>query len=119
MLTKKVSEMFALKAVFLIAFLAGSLQAQVEPDRSGVGQAEFRSTELNIENSYRLPGELPAQASTNAAADLSALGVRSDAGFVDTPGGRWATLLLAEPLLPGRGVDTPASAGLSFWSRKK
>ncbi len=42
MLSKKVSEMFELKAVFLMAVLAGSLQAQVDPDRSGVGQAEFR-----------------------------------------------------------------------------
>jgi len=109
MLTKKASAMFGLKVLVLLAVLVGSLQAQVEPDRSGVGQAEFRSAELNIENRYRLPGQLPAQASANAAADLAALGVRGDAGFVDTRGGRWATLLLAEPLLPGRGVGNGLS----------
>ena len=109
MLTKKASEMFGPKWMFLAAVLAGSLQAQVEPDRSGVGQAEFRSANLNIENSYRLPGELPAQALANATADLAALGVAGDAGFVDTRGGRWANLLLAEPLLPGRGVGNGLS----------
>ncbi len=41
MLTKKAIEMFGLKWMFLAAVLATSLQAQVEPDRSGVGQAEF------------------------------------------------------------------------------
>ena len=53
----------ALTASLLIAVLSGSLQAQVAPDRSGVGQAEFRLNELTIENEYRQPNGLPAQAS--------------------------------------------------------
>ena len=74
-----------------------------------MGQAEFSSAELTIDNSYRLAGQLPAQALANATADLAALGVRNDAGFVDTRGGRWGNLLLAEPLLPGRGVGNGLS----------
>jgi len=89
--------------ILLLALLAAPLQAFEEPDRSGLGQAEFRIAELTIENEYRQPWELPAQAMANAQADLAALGVRSDAAFVDRRGGRWATLLLSEPLLPGRG----------------
>jgi hypothetical protein len=89
--------------VLPLAIVAGVVQAIEEPTRSGVGQAEFRVPELNIENEYRQPWELPAQATANAEADLAALGVRSDAAFVDRRGGRWATLLLSEPLLPGRG----------------
>jgi len=102
MLINKVSGIFALKVLFLIAVF-GSVQALQETDPSGVGQAEFRSPILNIENTYRLPRDLPAQALANAQADLNALGVRSDSAHVDTRGGRWASLLLAEPLLPGRG----------------
>ena len=99
MFVRKVSAVFGLKVLFVTALLTGSVQAQVEPDRSGVGQAEFRSTELNIQNEYRLPKELPAQAASNAAADLAALGLTGNSGRVDKRGGRWATLMLSEPLL--------------------
>jgi hypothetical protein len=99
----KASESFALKALLLLAVVAGSVQAFEEPDRSGLGQAEFRAPELTIENEYREPRELPAQAMANAQADLTALGPGAQAGFVDVRGGRWATLLLSEPLLPGKG----------------
>jgi hypothetical protein len=75
MLLEKTTRLFALKAFFLMALLVSSLQAQVAPDRSGVGQAEFRAAELNIQTHYRTPNELPAQAMANAAADLAALGL--------------------------------------------
>ena len=103
MLTTLVRREFGLITLVLTAFLAGSLQAQVEPDRSGVGQAEFRLAELTIENEYREPRELPAQAAANAAADLAALGPGAKSGHIDVRGGRWATLLMSEPLVPGRG----------------
>ena len=85
-----------------MTLVAGSLQALQEPDRSGLGQAEFKVEELTIENEYREPRELPAQASANAQADLAALGPVAK-GHVDMRGGRWASLLLSEPLVPGKG----------------
>jgi hypothetical protein len=100
---KSVSHYPALWAFLLLVIVAGGVQAFEEPDQSGIGQAEFRIAELNIENEYRQPWQLPPQALANAEADLGALGVRSDAAFVDRRGGRWATLMLSEPLLPGRG----------------
>ena len=109
MLTQKTSVTFELKVLFAIAVLAGSLQAQVEPDRSGVGQAEFRLNELNIENDYLLPNALPVQAASQAAADLASFGLPANSGRIDTRGGRWATLMLAEPLLPGQGVGNGLS----------
>ena len=89
MLIKLAHRDFGLKTLALTAVLAGSLQAQVEPDRSGVGQAEFRLAELTIENEYREPRELPSQAAANAAADLAALGPGAKSGRIDVRGGRW------------------------------
>jgi hypothetical protein len=82
----------------------GSTAAQIERDRSGVGQKEFRQAELTIVDSYQLPKELPAQAAAQAAADLADLGLREDGGHLDVRSGRWGTLLLTHPLIPGRGV---------------
>ena len=48
MFIRKADSMFALTVLLLIVAFSGSLQAQVGPDRSGVGQAEFRLNELNI-----------------------------------------------------------------------
>ena len=91
----------------LLGFLlciAGSIQAFETPDRAGVGQTEFRASELSIDTRYYLPAELPASEASKAAADLAALGMPAAAGRVDVRGGRWATLLPANPLVPGRGV---------------
>ncbi len=98
---RKASFIFIL--FFLMAILAGPLQAQVEPDRSGLGQAEFQLSELDISHDFRLPVELPDKASPDAVADLNALGLSANAGMIDVRSGRWATLMLAEPMLPGRG----------------
>jgi len=94
---------FGLKALCLVALLAGPLQAQVEPDRSGLGQAEFRLTELDIDNDFRLPADLPGQAGPDAVGALNVLGLSANAGMIDVRSGRWATLMMSEPLLPGRG----------------
>ena len=72
--------------------IAGNVAAQVEPDKSGVGQAEFRLDALTIDNQYRLPVELPDQAAANARADLNTLGVGTNNGRVDRRSGRWASL---------------------------
>ena len=109
MLIRKTTPLVALNVLFLVAIMAGSVHALVEPDRSGVGQAEFRLAELTVENSFRASPELPPEAAENAAADLAALGLDADAGLVDVRGGRWATLILAKPLLPGGGAGNDLS----------
>ena len=103
MLIRNFKVNIGLKLFFLLALVAGSLQAQVEPDRSGLGQAEFRLSELDIDNDFRLPANLPDKAGPDAVNDLNVLGLSANAGMVDMRSGRWATLMMAEPLLPGRG----------------
>jgi hypothetical protein len=86
-------------------FFAGFAKAQVEPDKSGVGQAEFHLDALTIDNQYRLPVELPDQAAANARADLNTLGVGTNNGRVDRRSGRWASLIMAKP--PGLSRSNP------------
>jgi hypothetical protein len=102
-------------AIFLSIFLSGSVLAFDAPDRSGVGQAEFRATELKIENAYRLTEELTGPDASKAMADLAALGIPATFSRVDVRGGRWSTLLPAEPLVPGQGVGNRLTwAGLGM-----
>ena len=102
----------SLPLLFLIAS-ASSVWAQVQPDRAGLGQKEFRHPGLNISRAFRRPNELPPQAAGQAAGDLAALGAATNGGRVDVRGGRWATLIMARPLIPGKGVGNGLSwAGL-------
>ena len=91
-------------ALLILIAAAGSILAQVQPDRSGLGQAEFRHPGLSIRNSWQRSKELPPQAAAQAAGDLAALGANAASGRLDVRGGRWATLTLKEPLLPGGGA---------------
>ena len=103
MLIRNSKLIFGVKVLFLMAILSGPLQALVEPDRSGVGQAEFRLDELDINNEFRLPVDLSGPAASAALANLNALGASANAGRIDVRSGRWATLMLTKPLMPGRG----------------
>ena len=102
----------SLPLLFLIASVS-SVWAQVQPDRAGLGQKKFRHPGLNISRAFRRPNELPPQAAGQAAGDLAALGAATNGGRVDVRGGRWATLIMARPLIPGKGVGNGLSwAGL-------
>ena len=54
-------------ALLILIAAAGSILAQVQPDRSGLGQAEFRHPGLSIRNSWQRSKELPPQAAAQAA----------------------------------------------------
>ena len=98
--------------VFLFALAAaGQLAALVVPPRSPVGEKAFRHPDLDVKAAYQRPSELPAPAAARAAGDLAALGLPADRGLLDVRGGRWETLLPAEPLLPGAGVGNELTWG--------
>lgn len=103
MLIRDVSFRTGLALFIILAVFSGSSQAQVEPDRSGIAQAEFRLDELDIQHSFRSPRQLPTLVTSDAERDLSNLGLSNESGLIDVRGGRWATLMLSEPLIPGKG----------------
>jgi hypothetical protein len=109
MLIRDFSFRSGLVLFLVLVIFSSSSQAQVEPDRSGIAQAEFRLDELDIQHSFQSTKQLPAQAASNAKRDLSLLGLSEEAGLIDVRSGRWATLMLSEPLIPGKGKGNTLS----------
>ena len=91
--------------LFLTATFSHSLWALVPTDDSiGVRQKSFKHPDLTISNVLQQTNQLPSQAAAIAQKQLSGLGLAAAQGHFDVRGGRWGTLLLKQPLLPGNGV---------------
>jgi hypothetical protein len=89
----------------LAAVVAGSAFAY-QADRSGLSplaMLEFSSPELEAIPQNARIDDLPQAVMGSKLADLAALGVSGDAGILDTRGGRWRTLTLSRPMIPGNG----------------
>ncbi len=85
--------------------LAGTLQAQVEPDRpADLAAKSFRHADLEGEDVFVAPGELPLKAAGAAVSRLDALGVSKSSARLDARSGRFVTLLPTAALIPGDGV---------------
>ncbi len=76
------------------------LAALVEPESSATRDKSFRHPDLYVGNVYVPAAEV---ASTRATQDLAELGVDPAGAFMDVRGGRWGTLIMSKPLLPGSG----------------
>src|SRR5262245_48343452 len=107
------------RAVWIVGGLAAVLAgvpvgAVVKPDRSSpVGQKEFRHPALHIPNalersdSAAVKGRLPVQPGK--------LGVAAENAFLDVRSGRYGTLVITQPLIPGTGRgNTLTWAGLGM-----
>ena len=94
-------------AALLPCLLASTLlvlpaEGAVAPADSPLRQKEFRHPGLHITNLERPLGELgPAMAGRGL--DLVRLGAGPGNAFFDWRGGRWASLILSQPLIPGDG----------------
>ena len=101
--SRKVLSSFCL--LFLLAIVTGGhLWAVDVPELSAVGEREFRHPDLDIDLVLRETAKLPPQAAARAMADLAALGAPAEHGRVDARGGRWGTITLSSPLVPGKGI---------------
>src|ERR1051325_1378904 len=92
-----------LTAAMLAAALAGPLLAVVRPQASPLRDLAFRKPELYVPNVYRRVDEVTGVEAPPLSGDLEALGVAADRALLDVRSGRWGTLLLRQPLLPGTG----------------
>ncbi len=106
------------------------LAAVVEPDHSPVRDKAFRHPDLSIRDLYipgarlwrdvpgarlwrdapgvrlwrDVPGVRLRHDASEAMATLDALGVEPGNAYLDVRGGRWGTLIMSRPLLPGDGA---------------
>lgn len=89
-----------------VALTAGSgpVAAQVRVERPAPEVETLRHPDLFIPNVYRSVESLEPSLAEPERRRLAALGVSSDRALLDVRGGRWGTLILARPLVPGSGV---------------
>lgn len=91
-------------AVVLFLLVAVSAFAVTEPAAdSPLADKAFRAPDLYISHVYTPAAELPPTLAATRVAQLTALGVAGEHGFVDRRTGAWGTLILSTPLVPGTG----------------
>ena len=116
---RSVPRPFVLAGVLLLATVPDT-GAAVVPEASPLQEKAFRHRDLAPrELQERLSSLHPATAD-RIQADLDALGLSPRSAFHDSRGGRFSSLVLSEPLVPGRGnslawPEGAASGGEAAW----
>ena len=83
--------------------LAVAAQAAVAPPDSAIRAKTFRHPDLARSSQHEPLNRLQPATAAALGHELAALGVSSDHGFYDARAGRWGSLILSEPLIPGSG----------------
>src|SRR5512145_2835759 len=93
------------QAALVAAWLAaGALEAAMAPQKaSPLARREFRHPELQVDQGLSRVEEQPLATCGPLLDALAELRTASSSAYVDTRTGRFATLIPAEPLLPGTG----------------
>src|SRR5215471_8901060 len=93
--------------VFACVFLgvrALLLHAAVAPsDNRAAMEKTFHHPDLWVREHQEKLSELSASVQSAAGSDLAKLGVQPDLGFYDSRVGRFVSLVLREPMIPGTG----------------
>jgi trimeric autotransporter adhesin len=97
-------QLIRLLALAAIVTAAASAHALQPPEPRDLHDLEFRHAELWWGSLYQPLHELPAAISSERSGELDALGVRLHNAFLDVRSGRWGTLILTRPMIPGTGV---------------
>jgi hypothetical protein len=92
-----------------IAFTATPCVHALEPHDSPVASKAYRHPALLIPSLERPLGQLPPTSNARPE-DLSVLGAGPQGGFYDWRAGRWGSLVVSRPLIPGRGVGNTLRA---------
>ena len=93
---------FALAAGLLVA---SSAEAVVKPPDSPVREKAFRHPDLDVRSPVQPLSSLQPATAAALEQELAALGVTREYGFYDVRAGRWGSLILSEPLIPGTEIE--------------
>lgn len=94
--------------VLAAIFTAPAVFTVVPPGSdSPLQQKELRHPDLWYENVFRPVAELPVEVSRQLGGDLSRLGIDPSNAYFDPRTGRWGTLIVRQPLIPGSGAGNP------------
>jgi hypothetical protein len=98
----------ALLPVMLVGAMVQPSLAVVVPKDSPLEKKVVRNPNLNIVNVERSPADLGAPA-VPGKLDGQLAGLGAQSGMYDWRGGRWSSLVLAHPLVPGTGFGNTLS----------
>jgi hypothetical protein len=99
-MVERTAFVFALAAGLLVA---SSAEAVVKPPDSPLREKAFRNPDLDIRSPHQPLSSLQPSMAGALEQELAALGVPREHGFYDVRAGRWGSLILSEPLIPGTG----------------
>lgn len=75
------------------------------PEHRPLNAFEFQHESLWWSSVYQSLDELPSDWAQPRSADLFELNVRQEHAFLDARTGRWGTLILTRPMIPGTGIN--------------
>ncbi|MGY6588297.1 MAG: choice-of-anchor D domain-containing protein [Wenzhouxiangella sp.] len=93
---------FALALALVVALPALAFQP---PEQRPLNAFEFRHDSLWWNSVVQSLDELPAEWAQTRTADLFELNVRQEHAYLDARTGRWGTLILTRPMIPGTGIN--------------
>src|SRR6185295_4180219 len=106
--TPALRAMVLVPALLTSVLLAAPAHATIVPAPSQIDAKAYRHPDLSIPSLEYPVANLPALGSR--ALDLVGLGVAGNHGFYDWRAGRWGSLILSQPLVPGDGVGNNLGA---------
>jgi|GEM_PF-1236373 len=92
-------------ALALFACASSPAFALQPPEPRELHELEVRHSDLWWGNVYRSVNELPAELTQDLVPELGRLNVHPERAFLDIRTGRWGTLIITRPLIPGTGVE--------------
>ena len=99
----KISAFGGSALVLFSLVLAVPASALVNPPERSLHDLAFRQPALEIANAYQPLDQLAPDLAVALQGELANLAVSPTRAFFDARGGRWGTLILRQPLLPGGG----------------
>jgi hypothetical protein len=82
----------------------GLASAAVPPAPSPLQEKSFRSPDMQVPELQQRVQDLGSSLAPGLSQELASLGVSADYGYYDSRAGRWGSLTVSEPLVPGDGV---------------
>lgn len=93
----------AVVAAVLAALIATGLWAQVAPETPPIAEKAFRHADLTTSSFVEPIARLPRTEVSDVRDALVLLGIPEGSAYIDRRSGRFGTLLLSRPLIPGEG----------------
>ena len=94
-------------ALFACLVSAASATGQVVPRTRPVSEKAFRHPDLYVPEQTQALKDLDSTVAAGLRPELAKFGVAEESVFYDARVGRWSSLILKQPLVPGNGPWKP------------